>query len=91
MEQIQAFIDWFRLLFTDFNTWLKNTVNFDGRIMDLYTTYIEPLDEWIKIVGFFGVVILVILGLFGAIKKAYKLILIVLLVLILLAVLSIVL
>lgn len=91
MEKLLEFFEWFRLLFTDFNGWLKTTVNFDGRVLDLYTTYVEPLDEWIKILGAIGVAILIIGGLIGAIKKAYKLILIILLVLILMAVLSVVL
>ena len=82
MEKMLEFFEWFRLLFTDFNGWLKTTVNFDGRVLDLYTTYVEPLDEWIKILGAIGVAILIIGGLIGAIKKAYKLILIILLVLI---------
>ncbi len=80
MEFFNNVADWIKMVLAGFNTWLRNTLNFDGRLINFYNTVISPIAEWIKIVGFVFVLIFLVFGVFGFIKKLWKLALVLLII-----------
>ncbi|NLN50946.1 MAG: hypothetical protein GX149_04940 [Acholeplasmataceae bacterium] len=76
MDFFNKILDWIKALFSDFNNWMKKTINFDNKLIDLYNTIIAPLDEWIKILGFIAIAIILVFGIISLIKKAYKIVLV---------------
>ncbi len=80
MEKVKEFFNMIIQMFTDFNGWLKTTIDFDGKFVGFYNSAIAPLAEWIKITGLVVIVLLAIIGLIVVIKKAYKVVLVLLII-----------
>ena len=69
----QAIVNFFSKMGSQIDSWLKEVVNFDFRIIELYETFIVPLPEIYKILGAILLLIILILGVVSFIKKALKL------------------
>lgn len=80
MEKVKEFFNMIIQMFTDFNGWLKTTINFDGKFIGFYNSAIAPLAEWIKMIGLVAIILLAVVGLVVLIKKAYKIILVLLII-----------
>jgi type IV secretory pathway VirB2 component (pilin) len=60
-------------LYDKFNDFLANTLDIDGKLIDLYQEFIVPLPEIIKIVGIVFTGIIIVLGVLSFVKKMLKL------------------
>lgn len=74
LDKIWAFL---MDVFGNFDTMLKDLVNFDQLAMDFYTDFIVPFPEWVKILGTLSLLVVVIFGLLSIAKKMMKLLIII--------------
>ncbi len=65
--------DFFMNQYERFDGFLGDTLDIDGRLLDLYNQFISPLPEIIKILGGLFVVVLLIFGTVSFVKKLLKL------------------
>jgi hypothetical protein len=59
--------------YENFNGYLMDTLDFDGKILGLYTDFVSPLPELIKILGAVFVGVLLVFGTISFVKKLLKL------------------
>ena len=60
-------------LYDKFNNFLAETLDIDGKLIDLYQEFVVPLPEIIKIVGIAFTAIIIVLGVIAFVKKMLKL------------------
>ena len=60
-------------LYDKFNSFLQDTLDIDGKLINLYQEFIVPLPEIIKIVGIVFLGIIIVLGVLSFVKKMLKL------------------
>ncbi len=65
--------DFFVNQFDRFDGFLGDTIDIDGRLLELYNQFVSPLPEFIKILGAIFVVVLLIFGTVSFVKKLLKL------------------
>ena len=63
----------FENIYGSVNGWMQNTIQFDQIAMDLYSQFIVPLPEIVKILGAGLLAVIIVLGVISFVKKMLKL------------------
>lgn len=81
MEFLETIWTFIKGLIGDFDTFLKDLVNFDQLAIDFYNNVIAPFPEWVKILGAIGVAIVLVFGILSIAKKMMKLLIVIVIIL----------
>lgn len=77
-----AIVNFFGMVGSSIDQFLKDTFNLDGWLLDLYSRYFEPLSEILKILIILLLAVIIILGTFELIKKVFKLFIVITIILV---------
>lgn len=69
----EAILNFFTNIYGSINEWLRSAFQFDQVITDLYSQFIVPLPELIKILGSILLAVIIVLGAISFVKKMLKL------------------
>ncbi len=59
--------------YDNFNGYLQDTLDIDGKLLALYNEFVAPLPEIIKILGGLFLAVIIVLGTISFVKKLLKL------------------
>ncbi|MFA6800783.1 MAG: hypothetical protein WCR19_01590 [Acholeplasmataceae bacterium] len=74
--------------YDNFNGFLQDSVDIDGRLLSLYNEFIVPLPEIVKILGTAFIAILIVMGTISFVKKLMKLFIVIAVILVIVFVIT---